>query len=85
MEQAIRAATSLPADMLGLRDRGKLEEGYTADILVFDPNKIEDKATFTMPHQYSVGIQYLLINGKVVIEEGNYNGMLAGKTIRMNQ
>lgn len=85
MEQAIRAATSLPAHMLGLKDRGKLEEGYTADILVFDPNRIEDKATFTEPHQYSVGIQFLLINGMVVIEEGNYNGMLAGKTIRMNQ
>ena len=84
MEQAIRAATALPADMLGLNNRGEINEGFAADIVVFDPDEISDKATFTDPHRYSAGIQFLLIDGEVVIEEGHYNGKLAGKTLRMN-
>jgi len=85
MEQAIRAATSLPAEVIGLDDRGWLKEGKVADILIFDPDKISDKATYSSPHQYSVGIQYLLIYGEMVIEDGSYNGRLAGKPIRMNK
>jgi N-acyl-D-aspartate/D-glutamate deacylase len=85
MEQAIRAATSLPAEVLGLDDRGMLKEGLAADIVVFDPDEISDKATYNKPHQYSVGVQYLLIDGKLVIEEGTYNGRLVGKPIRMNE
>jgi len=85
MEQAIRAATSLPAEMLGLKNRGKLAEGFIADIVIFDPEKITDKATFSDPHQYSEGIQLLVINGKIVIEDGNYNGKLAGKALRKNK
>lgn len=85
MEQAIRAATSLPAEVLGLDDRGRLKEGFTADIIVFDPDKISDKATYERPHQYSEGVQFLLINGKLVIEDGVYNGQLAGKPIRLNK
>jgi N-acyl-D-aspartate/D-glutamate deacylase len=85
MEQAIRAATSLPAEVLGLEGRGKLKEGFAADIVVFDPDKITDKATYDDPHRYSEGILYLMINGKLSIENGNYNGQLAGKPIRMNK
>lgn len=85
IEQAIRAATALPAEMLGLGNRGKIKEGFAADIVVFDPDEISDKATFEAPHQYSVGIRFLLINGEVVIEEGSYNGKLTGKPIRMNK
>jgi N-acyl-D-amino-acid deacylase len=85
MGQAIRAATSLPAEMLGLKNRGKLKKGFIADIVIFNPEKIEDKATFANPHQYSEGIQYLIINGEIVIEDGKYNGKLAGKTLRMNE
>ncbi len=85
MEHAIRAATSLPAEVLGLEDRGILKEGFVADILVFDPEKISDKATYSAPHQYSEGVLYLMINGKMVIETGTYNGSLAGKPIRMNK
>ena len=85
MEQAIRAATSLPAEVLGLADRGSLKEGFVADIVFFDPDKIADKATYDDPHQYSEGVRYLLIDGKLVIEEGNYNGQLAGKPIRLNK
>jgi len=78
LEHAIRAATSLPADMLGLSDRGLIREGFAADILVFDPEKIRDNATYAQPHQYSSGIEFLIINGKTVIENGEYNGALAG-------
>ena len=53
-------------------------------MVVFDPNNIRDKATFTDPHQYSEGIIYLLVNGKIAIEDGKYNGTLAGQALRMN-
>lgn len=82
MGQAIRAATSLPAEVLGLDDRGKLKEGCAADILVFDPDELADKATYQRPHQYSEGVRYLLVNGDMVIEKGSFNGRLAGKSIR---
>jgi N-acyl-D-amino-acid deacylase len=85
MEQAVRAATALPAEVLDLDDRGKLEKGFAADIVVFDPDEISDKAKYSDPHQYSVGIRFLIINGEVAIEDGNYNGKLAGKPVRMNK
>ncbi len=85
MEQAIRAATVLPAEALGLDDRGRLKKRFVADIVVFDPDEISDRATYENPHQYSIGIQFLVINGEVVIENGSYNGKLAGKPIRMNE
>lgn len=84
-EQAIRAASSLPAEVLGLDERGSLKEGFAADILVFDPERISDKATYSSPHQYSEGVLYLLINGELVIENGRYNGKLVGKPLRMNK
>jgi N-acyl-D-amino-acid deacylase len=84
MEQAIRAATSLPAEVLGLADRGSIQKGFVADILIFDPDEISDKATYEAPHQYSEGVKYLLIGGDPVIENGIYNGLLAGNPIRMN-
>ena len=85
MEQAVRAATALPAEVLDLDDRGKLEKGFAADIVVFAPDEISDKAKYSDPHQYSVGIRFLVINGEVAIEDGNYNGKLAGKPVRMNK
>jgi N-acyl-D-amino-acid deacylase len=84
IEQAIRSSTSLPAEILSLDDRGKLKEGFAADIVVFDPDEISDKATYENPHQYSVGVRFLLINGKLVIEDSRYNNLLAGKPLRMN-
>ncbi len=80
MEQAIRSATGLPAEMLGFTDRGLLKEKFIADIVVFDPVKIQDKATFAAPHQYSEGIEYVLINGKIVIKNGEYTGIVSRKT-----
>ena len=85
MEHAIRAATSLPANMLGLADRGMIKKGFAADLVIFDPQTIRDKATFTDPHHYSEGIEFLFVNGEPVIENGNYNGALAGKPLRMNK
>ncbi len=85
MEQAVRAATALPAEVLDLDDRGKLEKGFVADIVVFHSDEISDKATYPDPHQYSVGIRFLVINGEVAIEDGNYNGKLAGKPLRMDK
>ncbi len=81
MEQAIRAATSLPAEMLELDDRGFIKEGYVADILVFNPETIRDKATYQNPHQYSEGIEYLLVNGALTIDKGQYTGALAGEPL----
>ena len=78
MEHAIRAATSLPAKMLSLEDRGLIKEGFAADVLVFNPKTIHDKATYQNPHQYSEGIEYLIINGVVTIDKGEYTGVLAG-------
>ncbi|RLD21481.1 MAG: hypothetical protein DRI71_08870 [Bacteroidetes bacterium] len=85
MEAAIRAATSLPAQMLGLTDRGQIREGNVADIVIFNARTISDKATFNDPHQYSEGIEYLLLHGEIVIEDEVYNNKLVGRTLRMNE
>ncbi|UCC41100.1 MAG: amidohydrolase family protein [Candidatus Aminicenantes bacterium] len=82
IEQIIRSATGLPAEMLGFNDRGLVKESSVADIVVFDPKKIQDKATFANPHQYSVGIDYVLVNGKIAIKDGEFTGTLAGKPLK---
>jgi N-acyl-D-aspartate/D-glutamate deacylase len=82
MEQAIHSATGLPAQMLKFNDRGLLKEDYVADVVVFDPEKIRDKATFSNPHQYSEGIDSVIVNGAIVVDGGNFTGTLAGKPLR---
>ena len=82
LETAIRKITSFPAQTLGLADRGLIKKNMWADIVVFDQEKIIDKATFTDPHQLSVGIEYVLVNGDVVIEKGEHQSNLPGKTLR---
>jgi N-acyl-D-amino-acid deacylase len=82
VELAIRSASGLPADILGLPDRGYLKPGYRADIVVFDPRTFRDRATFERPHQYATGVVYLLVNGRMVIDHGTYNGTRAGKVLR---
>jgi N-acyl-D-amino-acid deacylase len=81
MEQAIRSASGLPAEMLGFTDRGLIKEGYVADVVVFDPETIADKATFDDPHQYSEGILHVLISGVSVIKNGEFTGALAGSPL----
>lgn len=70
MEHAVRSATSLPAQFMGLKDRGLLREGYKADLTIFDPDRIQDKATFFEPHQYPEGIQTVIVNGTLLVEDG---------------
>src|SRR5262249_15212206 len=82
LEQAIRSSSGLPADVLRLKDRGYLKPGYFADVVVFDPKTFRDKATFEKPHQYAEGVRYLFVNGKVVIDDGKYLDVLAGKALR---
>jgi N-acyl-D-aspartate/D-glutamate deacylase len=81
LEDAIRKMTSLPAQVLGLKDRGLLKEGYWADIVLFDPDKVSDKATYENPKQYPKGIDYVLVNGTVVIDNGNHTGARPGRII----
>jgi N-acyl-D-amino-acid deacylase len=85
LEQAIRSASGLPADILRLQDRGYLKVGSYADVVVFDPEKFRDVATFEKPHQYSTGVKYLFVNGKLVIEDGKYLDVLAGKALRLKK
>ncbi|MFC1477043.1 amidohydrolase family protein [candidate division KSB1 bacterium] len=82
LEQAVRAATGLPAEMLGFRKRGLINTGYTADVVIFDPESLRDIATFSNPHQYSTGIEFVIVNGEIAVGKGEYTGALSGKPVR---
>lgn len=82
LEDAIRKMSSLPANTFRLKGRGQLREGNWADVVIFDPAKIEDTATFTDPHHYPVGIPYVLVNGVPVIANGEHTGAKAGQGLR---
>jgi N-acyl-D-aspartate/D-glutamate deacylase len=82
LEQAVRSATGLPADILGLEDRGYLRAGYFADVAVLDPTQLIDRSTFEQPHQFSEGIEYLFVNGKIAIAQARLTGALAGRAVR---
>ena len=78
---AIRSMTSLSAQILGLRDRGRLTPGMKADIVVFDPATIRDKGTYFEPFQYSEGISYVLVNGSFVVDGGKPTTAKPGKVL----
>lgn len=80
--EAIRKMTSLPAETAQIRERGIIQEGYFADLTIFDPETIGDQATFQAPHQYPKGIHYVLINGKIVVEGNQFRPIRAGKVLR---
>ena len=82
LEEAIRKLTSLPCDNLKIQKRGRLVVGNYADIVIFDPNKIQDKATFENPHQLSEGILHVFVNGKQVVKEGKHTGVKSGKFVK---
>src|SRR5579872_315999 len=82
LEDAIRKFSALPAQRMGLTDRGVLKLGMWADVVVFDPATIRDRATFDNPNQFSEGMEYVLVNGVPVIEEGQMTGKLPGKVLR---
>lgn len=81
LEEAVRKMSSMSAQRLGIRDRGLLVEGYFADIAVFDADEIRDMATFENPHQYAVGMKYVLVNGEIVVEDGSHTGQRPGKIL----
>ena len=85
LEDAIRRMTSLPATTFQLKDRGVIREGAWADLVVFDPAKVADRASFKEPHQYAVGFKLVTVNGVVVVEGDKHLGTRPGKVIRMNQ
>ena len=82
LEEAVRKMTSLPASILGLTDRGTIKEGQWADLVIFDPATVADKATFEDPFQYPVGIDTVIVNGKVVLDEGTHTNARPGKVLK---
>ncbi|HZO42100.1 MAG TPA: D-aminoacylase [Methylomirabilota bacterium] len=81
---AIHKTTGASAAALGLADRGMLREGYWADVTVFDPSRIAELATYDDPHQYSVGVSTVLVNGEVVLDGGDHTGALPGRVLKRN-
>jgi N-acyl-D-amino-acid deacylase len=82
LEEGIRKVTSLSAKQLGIPDRGSIQEGYYADLVLFDPDLVSDRARYDAPHELSVGIATVWVNGQVVFESGEVTGDRPGKTIR---
>jgi N-acyl-D-amino-acid deacylase len=74
--------TSMPAQRLGLVDRGMIKVGMWADIVIFDPASIGDTATYADPRQYPTGISYVLVNGQIAVQHGKTTGALAGSVLR---
>ncbi len=82
MEDAIRRLTSLPAENLKLDRRGRLKEGYFADVVVFDPARVADEATYDRPHRYATGVEAVLVNGTLVLDRGEHTGAKPGAPAR---
>lgn len=78
----IRKMTGLPADVLGLRDRGTIAQGKAADIVVFDHARIADRSLFTDPHRFPDGIPWVIVNGTVVVNNGTQTSATPGKVLR---
>jgi N-acyl-D-amino-acid deacylase len=85
IEEAVRKLTSAPAARLGLSDRGLLEDGAIADVVVFDPDKIRSNATYEEPRRYSDGIEYVVVNGTLVVDAGRHTGATPGRAIRVRR
>ena len=82
LEQAIKKLTSYPAKKMGLKKRGAIAVNNFADLVIFNPAAVEDKATYQSPYQYSRGIDYVLVNGKTVVEKGMPTGTMPGRALR---
>ncbi len=82
LEEAIRKLTSLPADTLRIQNRGRLAPGFFADVVVFDPATIADRATYEKPHQYADGVRHVFVNGTQVIRDGEHTGATPGRVVR---
>lgn len=82
LQEAIRRITSFSAENLSIEDRGALKEGFFADIAIFDPDTIQDHATFAEPHQYSTGVHHVLVNGELVLKDGEHTGATPGRFVK---
>jgi N-acyl-D-amino-acid deacylase len=82
IEEAVRKLSSLPASNLKIKKRGRLTEGYFADLAIFNPETIEDHATFAKPHQYSTGMVHVFVNGQQVLKDGEHTGATPGQVVR---
>jgi N-acyl-D-amino-acid deacylase len=82
LEDAIRKMTSLPAQILGLRDRGQIRESFAADVVVFDPATIRETNSFEKPKSYATGVRYTIVNGVVVIDDGKHTGARPGRPLK---
>jgi N-acyl-D-aspartate/D-glutamate deacylase len=82
LEEAVRRLTSLPARNLRLRRRGLLAPGHFADVVVFDPERVQDHATFDDPHRYATGVEHAVVNGTLVLRDGDHTGALPGRVVR---
>jgi N-acyl-D-amino-acid deacylase len=81
LPEAVKKMTSMNADKLGITDRGRLKEGLAADVTVFDQDRVIDRATFEWPHQFPVGIKYVIVNGVVTVDNEQHTGALAGRVL----
>ncbi len=82
LEEAVHKMSGLPGKKLRWTDRGLLQKGYKADIVVFDPKTVIDTATYQSPHQYPIGIPYVLVNGKLVVRGTAHTGARPGEMLR---
>ena len=82
LEEAVRRLTSFPASNLGIKQRGLLKKGYFADVVIFDPETIQDHATFEKPHQYATGVIHVFVNGTQVLKDGEHTGAKPGRVVR---
>ena len=82
LEEAVRRLSGLPAENLGLERRGRLAPGQYADLVVFDPNTVQDHATFDRPHQYASGVQHVFVNGTQVLKDGEHTDARPGRVLR---
>jgi N-acyl-D-amino-acid deacylase len=81
LEDAIRKMTSLPAQRLGLHNRGMLRPGMKADVVIFDPERVRDRATFADPHQYAEGVSFVIVNGTIVLDDGKMTEARPGRAL----
>ena len=82
IEEAVRRLTTLPATNMKIEKRGALKEGYFADVVIFDPQKIQDHSTFEDPHQLSTGMTHVFVNGVQVLRDGEHTGATPGRVVR---
>ena len=85
LEEMISKSAGLPGKIFNIKRRGLIKPGYYADIIIFKPQEVRDNATFENPEGLSEGMEYVLVNGMVTIDQGEYNGSLNGRALRLNQ